>query len=96
MPDLTRWPQFQKGFVSESALKIYELVYVVDSRSVVGRGLQQLAIEAFSASLSQNEARLLILMLVFKDNLQSKKRQTQTDAKDNTLRFNNDWDLEEE
>ena len=96
MPDLVRWPQFQKGFVSESEIKIHELVYVVDSHSVTQRGLQQLAIEAFSSSLSQSEARLLIMMLIHKDNLQIKKRQTQMDNKNNTLRFDNDWDLKED
>ena len=96
MPDLVRWPQFQKRFVSESESKIHELVYVVDCHSVTKRGLQQLAIEAFSSSLTQSEARLLIMMLIYKDGLQIKKQQTQADIKSGTLRFDNDADLKEE
>lgn len=96
MPDLVRWPQFREEFVSESEQKIFDLVYVVDSHSVVSRGLQELAIDAFSSSLRQAEARMLIAMLVHKDTIANKNRQTQTDKKSDTLRLDNDWDLKEE
>lgn len=96
MPDLVRWPQFRKKYVSESEQKIFDLVYVVDSHSVVSRGLQELALDAFSSSLSQAEARMLIAMFVHKDMIANKNRQTQTDKKSDTLRLNNDWDLEED
>ena len=96
MPDLVRWPQFRQSFVSESEQKIFDLVYVVDSHSVVSRGLQELALDAFSGSLSQAEARMLIAMLVHKDMLANKNRQTQADNKSSILRFDNDWDLKEE
>jgi len=95
MPDLVRWPQFRREYVSETEHKIYELVYVLDSGTVVNRGLQQFAIEAFSPVLTQSEARMLILLLVHKDMIQRKKRQTQSDGKSRTLRINNDWDLED-
>lgn len=96
MPDLVRWPQFREELVSEPEQKIFDLVYVVDSHSVVSRGLQELAVDAFSNSLSQAEARMLIAMFVHKDVITNKNRQTQADEKSDTLRFDNDWDLEEE
>ena len=96
MPDLVRWPQFREEPVSESEQKIFDLVYVVDSHSVVSRGLQELAIDAFSNSLTQAEARMLILMLVHKDVITNENRQTQADNKSNTLRLDNDWDLKED
>ena len=96
MPDLVRWPQFRENLVSESEQNIYDLVYIVDSPSVVNRGLQELALDAFSSSLNQAGARMLIAMLVHKDVLASKNRQTQADKKGDVLRLNNDWDLEEE
>jgi len=96
MPDLIRWPQFRQNFLSESEQKIYDLVYVVDSHSVVSRGLQELALDAFSSSLSQAEARMLIAMFVHKDMIANKNRQTQADKKSGTLRLDNKWDLEEE
>ena len=95
MPDLVRWPQFRHNFPSESEQKIYDLVYVVDSSSVVNRGLQEFALDAFSNSLTQAEGRMLIAMFVHKDMIQRQKRQTQSDGKSKTLRMNNDWDLEE-
>jgi len=48
MPDLVRWPQFRHNLISESEQKIYDLVYVVDSHSVISRGLQELALDAKS------------------------------------------------
>lgn len=96
MPDLVRWPQFRENFASESEQKIFDLVYVVDSPSVVSRGLQELAVDAFSNSLTQAEARMLILILVHKDMIMNKNRQTQADKKSDTLRFDNDWDLKED
>lgn len=96
MPDLVRWPQFREELVSESEQKIFDLVYVVDSHSVVSRGLQELALDAFSNSLTRAEARMLIAMLVHKDMITNKNRQTQADKKSDTLRLDNNWDLEEE
>ncbi len=96
MPDLVRWPQFRESFVSESEQKIYDLVYVVDSHSVVSRGLQELALDAFSNSLTQAEARILIAMFVHKDRMANKNLQTQADNKNSTLRLDSDWDLKEE
>lgn len=96
MPDLIRWPQFRQNLVSESEQKVYDLVYVVDSHTVVSRGAQELAIGAFSNSLTQAEARMLIAMWAHKDMLANKNRQTQADNKSNTLRLDNDWDLKEE
>ena len=96
MPDLVRWPKFRENFVSESEQKIYDLVYVVDSHSVVSRGLQELALDAFSNSLTQAEARILIAMFVHKDRMANKSLQTQADNKSGTLRLDSDWDLKEE
>ena len=96
MPDLVRWPQFRNEFVTETEQKVYDLVYVVDCHSVVSRGLQNLALGAFSASFTQAEARLLIVMLVHKDKILNENRQTQADAKSDTLRFDNNPEPEEE
>ena len=96
MPNLVRWPQFREELVSESEQKIFDLVYVVDRHSVVSRGLQELAIDAFSNSLTQAEARMLIAMLVHKDVIVNENRQTQADKKSDTLRLDNGWDLKED
>lgn len=96
MPDLVRWPQFREEFVSESEQKIFDLVYIVDSHSVISRGLQELALDAFANSLTKAEARMLIATLVHKDMIANKNRQTQADKKSGTLRLDNKLDLEEE
>jgi len=96
MPDLVRWPQFRKSLVSESEQKVFDLIYIVDSPAVVSRGLQELAIDAFSNSLSQAEARTLIIMFMHKDRILNESRQTATDKKSNTLRINNYLDIEDE
>ena len=98
MPDLVRWPQFREELVSESEQKIFDLAYVVDCPSVVNRGAgaQELALGAFSNSLTQAEARMLIAMWVHKDMITNENRQTQADKKSDTLRLDNDWDLKEE
>ena len=96
MPDLIRWPQFRQDFVTDSEQKIYDLVYIVDSHSVISRGLQELALDAFSNTMTKSEARTLIAMLVHKDGLVNKNRQTQADKKSDTLRLDNDWDLKED
>ena len=95
MPDVMRWPQFRKSNVSETEQKVFELVYVLDSNAVISRGLQQFSIEAFSDILRKSEARLLIYLLVFKDNFKAKQRQTESDSRSSTLRLDNDWDIEE-
>lgn len=96
MPDLVRWPQFRENLISESEQKVFDLIYIVDNQSVVNRGLQELALDAFSNSLTQAEARTLIIMLIHKDRIMNKSRQTGADSKSNTLRLNNDWDIEDD
>jgi len=96
MPDLVRWPQFRKSLVSESEQKVFDLIYIVDSQAVVSRGLQELSIDAFSNSLTQAEARTLIIMFMHKDQMMNENRQTASDKKSNTLRINNDLDIEDE
>ena len=62
---------------------------ILDSPSVVHRGLQEFAVEAFCPTLSAFEARILILVLMYKDELQDVKSQNVNDNKGKVLRLTN-------
>ncbi len=62
---------------------------ILDSSSVVHRGLQEFALEAFCPTLSAFEARILLLGLMHKDELQAVKSRNVNDNKGKVLRLTN-------